>query len=962
MQINNTNTLFFTNLPRWHWANFYILQMNHLFNLVALFFSTFIFSQAVITGTISDGEFNDPLPFANVVLKTADEETTIGGSTSDFDGKYSFDVTQGNYILEFSYVGYGTQKITDVAVNSDGEVIVDITLKPIDNALDEVVVTTTARQNSEVAVLALQKKSINLIDGLSTQSIQKSGDTNLASAIKRVPGVSIQNGKFVIVRGLSDRYSKTLLGGLEVPGLDPDKNTLQLDIFPTNLLENIIVNKSSSAELNADFSGGVVNIILKDFSALPEYTFSISGGYNPSMNLVNNAIQNNPSGLNVFGFNNGYFDRRIGAQQDIPLPEPSQPGRSSVLTKITEVFAPEMAVHRYKSGLNYNLGASASNQFSLSDEKSIGFIAALGFRSTTEYYANYSTGTTNKEPSGITQETSQDGEFGKITKLASGLIGVSFKTEQSKYKLNLLNLRSGESSAINAVFADYLENPYVGVANVLAYTERNMISIPFSAKHILNEGKSVIEWKIAPSFAEVFDKDLKKTVFETNEERSYFILSPATTQLPQRLWRTLREDAIASNVMYTYELTEGVIEGKLKTGVSFASKDRSFRTSEYSIDYIGRSENLSGNPNNLLDPNNLWTPQSNEGSHIVGDFQRTNQYDASSTTHAGFISAELKLSDAWKSVVGIRFENYIVKYSGLDSEFEALDDAELINVKDFYPSLNLIHSLSEETNLRFSYARTTARPSFKENSAAKIYDPITERFFIGNTLLNPSYINNLDLRYEKYGEGNQFFALSTFFKHLNDPIEIVAYDYNTPNQLIARNSQKATVYGIELEYRKNILDNSTKKIAVNINTSFIHSRLNMTDEEYQGRVITEPTREIDPYRSLQGQSPFLINTGVVYSLPEINLESTLSYNVQGKTLEVVGVGNIPDVYTDPFHNLNLTVIKKFGNNQNQRLTLKVQNILNDSRESYYDYFGEQRLPFSLYDLDRTISLGYNIKF
>lgn len=936
--------------------------MNHLFNFVALFFSTFIFSQAVITGTINDGEFNDPLPFANVVLKAADGETTIGGSTSDFDGKYSFDVTQGSYILEFSYVGYGTQKITDITVTSDAEVIVDVTLNPIDNALDEVVVTTTARQNSEVAVLALQKKSINLIDGLSTQSIQKSGDTNLASAIKRVPGVSIQDGKFVYVRGLGDRYSKTLLGGLEIPGLDPDKNTLQLDIFPTNLLENIIVNKSSSAELNADFSGGVVNIILKDFSALPEYTFSITGSYNPAMNLVNNAIQNNPSGLNVFGFNNGYFDRRIGAQQDIPLPEPSQPGRSSVLTKITEVFAPEMAVHRYNSGLNYNLGASASNQFSLSDEKSIGFIAALGFRSTTEYYANYSTGTTNKEPSGITRETSQDGELGKITKLASGLVGVSFKTEQSKYKLNLLNLRSGESSAINAVFADYLENPYVGIANILTYTERNILSIPFSAKHILNDGKSVIEWKIAPSFAEVFDKDFKKTVFETNNERSYYVLSPATTQLPQRLWRTLRENAIASNAMYTHELSEGAIEGKIKAGVSFASKDRTFRTSEYSIDYVGRSENLLGNPNNLLDPNNLWTPQSNEGSHIVGSFQRTNQYEASSTNLASFVSAELKLSDAWKSVVGIRFENYIVKYSGVDSEFEILDKAELINVSDFFPSLNVIHSIDEDTNLRFSYARTTARPSFKENSAARLYDPITERFFIGNTELNPSYINNLDLRFEKYGEGNQFIALSTFFKHLTDPIEIVAFDFNTANQLIARNNEKAIVFGVELEYRKNILNNSTKKLALNINTSLIHSSQRMSDGEYQGRVITEPNREIDPNRPLQGQSPFLINTGIIYTLPEMNLESSLFYNVQGKTLEVVGVGNIPDVYTDPFNNMNLTITKKIGNTQNQTLTLKIQNILNDTRESYYDYFGEQRLPFSFYDLDRTISLGYNIKF
>lgn len=937
--------------------------MRQIFILFALLFSTYSYSQSIITGTITDGEFVEPLPFANVVLKTADGANTLGGSTSDFDGKFSFDVVQGKYLLEFSYVGYGTQIISDIDVNSDGEVIINVTLSALDNALEEVVVTTSARQNSEQAVLALQKKSINLMDGLSSQSITKSGDTNLAGAIKRVPGVSLQDGKFVYVRGLGDRYSKTLLGGLEIPGLDPDKNTLQLDIFPTNLLDNIIVNKSASADLNADFSGGVVNIILKDFSSLPEYTFSVSGSYNPSMNLVSNAIQNNPEGTNLFGFNNGYFDQRLGARQVIPLPEVSQPGRSSVLTRITEVFTPEMASNRYNTGLNYNIGASASNQFSLNENKAIGFIAAIGFRSNTEYYADYSTGTTNKEnSSGITIETSQNGELGKITKLASGLAGISLKTDKSKYKLNLLNLRSAESNAINAVFQDYLENPYIGIANVLTYTERNIISIPFSAKHILNEGKSTIEWKIAPSFAEVFDKDFKKTVFETNEDRTYFVLSPATTQLPQRLWRTLREDALASIFLFTHDFERGQIEGKLKTGAAYSTKNRSFRTANYSVDFIGRSEDLLGDPNNLLKPENLWTPQNNNGSYIFGDFQRTNQYDAKSRTTAAFVSAELKLNDAWKSVIGLRFENYLVKYTGESLEQDIFDNEELINVNDFFPSLNVIRSLDEDTNLRFSYARTTARPSFKENSAARIFDPITERFFIGNTDLNPSYVNNLDLRYEKYGEGNQFFALSVFFKQLTDPIEIVAFDFNTANQLIARNNESATVAGVEVEYRKNLLDNSTKKLSLNINASFIQSRQRMSDGEYDGRVITEPNRTIDPYRVLQGQSPFLINTGVTYTLPESNLDASLFYNVQGKTLEVVGVGNIPDVYTDPFNNLNLTVIKKFGADNNQTLTLKVQNILNDSRESYYDYFGEQQLPFSLYNLDRTITLGYNIKF
>ena len=940
----------------------FFYPMKNIFTSFFIFITTLSFSQSVITGAVIDGEFNDPLPFANVILKNAANESFIEGITTDFDGKFLFEVVDGTYLIELSYVGYETQQITEINITGDKEFLIDVILNPSSNSLDEVVVTTSQRKNSEVAILAIQKKSINLIDGLSAQTIKKTGDSNLAAAIKRVPGVSIQDGKFVYVRGLGDRYSKTLLGGLEVPGLDPDKNTLQLDVFPTNILDNIIISKSASADLPADFSGGIVNIVLKDFSTLPEYSFSISGSYNPDMNFVNNAIRNNPEGTNMFGFNNGYFDRPIGAAQNIPLPEQNAIGYAGVLNKVTRTFEQQMAVNRYRSGTDFSIGATASNQFNLKNDTSIGFIAALGFRSDTDYYKDYQTGTIAKETSGLENNTSQRGELGIIKKLASALFGVSLKTKNSKYKLNVLNLRSAESNAIFSEYADYLENPYIGEANIVTYTDRNIVSIPFSAKHILNEGKSIIEWKIAPSYAEVFDKDFKKTVFETNASKSFFTISPSTTQLPQRLWRTLKEDALASTIQYTYQLPESGIKGKIKTGAAYSSKDRSFRTSNYAIDFIGRSEELLGNPNSLLDPDNLWTADTNRGSYILGSLQRTNQYDAQSSTIAGFVSAELKLSEAWKATLGFRFENYALQYTGESIDQVLYNKEELIDVNDFFPSINIIRSLSEQTNLRFSYSKTTARPSFKENSSAQIFDPITERYFIGNPDLKPTYINNIDLRFEHYGEGNQFYAISVFYKNFEDPIEVVALGLNSPNQLIGRNNSEATVAGIEIEYRKNLIDSDDSKLAINVNTSFIFSQQEMTDAEYNGRVATEPNRVIDRTRELQGQSPFLINAGLTYAIVSKNLETGLFYNVKGKTLEVVGVGNIPDVYTDPFNNLNFTCTKKLGANQNQTITFKAQNILADTRESFYDYYGEEQRPFSLFKVGRSFSLGYSIKF
>ena len=924
--------------------------------------TNFTFSQSVITGKVIDGEFNELLPFANVLLLTAEGEN-IDGTSTDFDGAFTFEVLKGTYILEFSFVGYDSKRITDVIVGQNEEYTLTATLLPASNSLDEVIVTTTAKNNTEASVLLIQKRAVNLIDGLSAQSIQKTGDSDLASAIKRIPGVSVQDGKFVYVRGLGDRYSKTLLGGLEVPGLDPDKNTLQLDIFPTNLLDNILISKSASADLNSDFTGGIVDVILKDFSVLPEYSFSIRGSYNPDMNLNDNFIGNENEAFNFLGFDNGYFDNPLSSKQEIPFPETFNIGQSVLTRFLTQKLESTMDASRFQSFLNYSIGATASNQYNLSDTKSIGYIASLSLKRDYEYYESFFNGTVEKENINKPLEpySEQVGEFGQVKNLGSALLGISLKTTNSKYKLNLLAIKSGESGAIKGNYKEFIENPYNGDASILTYTDRNILSLPFSSQHIFNGGNSSLDIKIAPSIARVYDKDFKKTVFEIAPNGNKLI-SPNTTQNPTRLWRSLKEDVISSKIQYNLDLKGEKIQGKIKFGSSFTYKQRDFETDDYRIAYRGLSSVLGGDANNILAPNFIYDLDTNQGSYIKGDFQRTNQYESSGQTFAGFISSELILSDKWKSTIGLRFENYLVKYTGENIEAIKFNNEKLIDTKDLYPSLNVIRTINDDRNLRISYSKTTARPTFKEISAAQIYDPITERYFVGNPDVNPTYINNFDLRYESYSDGNQIFAISTFYKQFIDPIEITAFDANQPSVFIVRNNEEASVYGIELEYRKDILNNDNHKLSLNLNTSVIQSIQTMSDAEYQGRLISNPDKEIDDSRELQGQSPYLINLGLVYKLFEKNIEIGSYYNVQGKTLEVVGIGNLPDVYTLPFHNLNLNISKSFGKNLDQSLTFKAENLLNSKRESEYDYYNIETSPFSIYNPGQSFSLGYSIKF
>ncbi|MFL2597735.1 MAG: outer membrane beta-barrel protein, partial [Flavobacteriaceae bacterium] len=313
--------------------------------------------------------------------------------------------------------------------------------------------------------------------------------------------------------------------------------------------------------------------------------------------------------------------------------------------------------------------------------------------------------------------------------------------------------------------------------------------------------------------------------------------------------------------------------------------------------------------------------------------------------------------------IGFRFENYQVFYTGENSQLgQVFNDQKIINENNLFPSSNFIFSLKENKNIRFAYSLTTARPSFKEASIAEIYDPLSNLFFIGNIDIKPSYIDNFDLRYEAFGEDAQLFAASLFYKSLTDPIEIGFVAASTSNYK-PLNLENANVFGVELELRKKITDwiPGLRNLNLNFNGSYIISDEKYSEDELKLRTLGLREGETPgTSRQLQGQSPYLINTGIDYNQTEKGIQAGLYYNVQGKTLEVVGDGFYPDVYTMPFQSLNFNLIKQFKNNTS--LTLRVNNILDDERESLFEGYGGITEYFRLRRVGRTFSLGYSIKF
>ena len=942
------------------------MKKSIILTIIVGLLSFITFAQSgIITGTVNDGEYNDILPFANVIIKDSQR-----GALSDFEGKYSLELKPGIYTVQFSFVGYQTLEINEVIVKNGETIIVDVTLKASTAKLDEVIITTSLKRNTEASILHLQRNSVKLMDGLSLESIKNSGASDIASAVKNIPGVSVQRGKYVYVRGLGDRYTKTSLNGVDVPGLDPDRNTLQLDLFPSSILENVIVSKSSTADQGADFTGGAINIVTKDIPNKEGYSASLGLGYNSDFHFNKNYLTYKGSKTDFLGFDNGLRDNPIPNQQYIPLPQEN----GEVVEILTKRFTKNLAARRETSFMDYNFSFTAGNQFDVGNNK-LGYVAAISYRNETQYFSQYIDGQVfrkNVNPTiyELNTDRTQQGEGGTNNVLISGIAGLSFKTEKSKYKFNILHIQNGESKASIFNQQNRIQNSNQIKKDNLIYTQRSITNLLLNGKHSIDqESNWTLDWKLSPSLALVYDKDFRVTPFKVSIDEltgiETYTIEPSESGLPTRIYRDLNEGNIVSNIDIINKHTFLGKEAKLKLGVGYAYKTRKFVVERFSFPLLNIvSDFANGDPDQILADQNIYDASINSGVFVRRDSGISDTYDSQMSIASAYASEEFKITDWFQAVVGLRFEKFQLVYTGERQDGTKLNKATILDKSDFFPSTNLIFDLNEEGSqkIRTSYARTTARPSFKEASLAEIFDPINNTFFIGNINIQPTYINNFDLRYEKYGENGDFYAISGFYKSFKDPIEL-SFIRSATGQFTPLNLGDAIVYGTEIEIRKNLgFIPGLEKFRINTNLSLINSEQEFSDDEKANREDNLRSGEVlDDTRPLQGQSPYLVNFGIDYT-NDNGWNAGLFYNVQGKTLQIVGSGDIPDVYTLPFNNLLFNASKTFGKNKNATISLKFENLLNSNIESVYESYKAEDQIYSKWNPGQKISISYNVKF
>lgn len=940
-----------------------------ILGFVSVVFSLTLLGQekGYVRGNIADGDFGGPLIGAAVTV----EELPGVGTTTDFDGNYSLPLDPGTYTINISFISYQKLSFPNTEVKPGEVTIIDATMSSAAEELQAVEIVAEARRNSEAAMLMDMKKATNVTDGISSQSFRKIGDSDLGGAIKRVTGVTVQSGKYVFVRGLGDRYTKTTLNGMNIPGLDPDVNSVQIDIFPTSVLENVAVYKTFTPDLYGDFSGGIVNVVTKKFPE--EKTSQVSGSINfiPGMHFNPDFFLYNRGALDWAGYAGKSRKLHIPLRTQVP----AEPLNDPELSDITSGFNPNLSTRPAVAIPNLSFSYNHGNQITKENGASIGYNAVFNYQNQHVFYRDFENNfwfkPISSEETELVRFIGIKGDVARNNVMWSGLVTGSYKKGKNSFTATLLNSQSGETSAAKRVNQDFEQTGATLIEDILTYTSRTLSTLVLNGNHKISD-KIDVSWANATSYSRVYDPDFRETKISVTQGDTS--LNTGDGAGINRFWRYLNEFNESARGDVTIQAADNF---EVKTGLTGMIKARDFDVVNFKHQVTNQSE-IEMDPDWFLAEENLWTVpddpgQDPEGTYTIGSFQPANSFSARQTHYAGYAMGQNQFFGLLKVIYGLRVEKTDMFYTGQNNSGSVrYFDEKTLDALNFLPSLNLVYSLTEKMNLRLAANQTVAMPSFREKSIAQIYDPITKRTYVGNIDLEQTQIDNFDVRYEYFISPKELFSVAGFYKQFDGHIETISNEL-APDELKPRNSGQAELLGVEFELRKG-MPNATsflKNFFLSTNVSVVRSAVDLRSvqvnnagkSEYQLRSENTRVGEIAPEtRPMAGQSPYAVNVNLSYELIEQQANFSLAYNVQGEQLSIIGSGRVPDIYTLPFHSLNFNAYKSFGPDFRSRITVGVRNIMDDDRIMVYKSFESQDQTFNRFLPGRQFRFKYTYNF
>ncbi len=922
-----------------------------------------------IAGTVVDGATGETLIGVNVLVP----ELSTGAATG-LDGDYRIPgLGAGTYTLRFSYLGYTTQTVTGVEVEAGETTTIDVALS--EEAVDiggEVIVEAAVLRDSEVGLLIERQNAAGVSDAISAESISRAGASTAADALQKVPGASVVGGKYLVVRGLSDRYLNTQLNGATLPSADPERNAAPLDLFPSGLLENIVTSKSFTPDQPGDFTGGSVNISTRTFPEELTAQLSTSVGFNTAVEPGSEYLRYSGGGVGLFGAPGSGLALPDAVEGLGPrdISEASQDQRRA----ITEAFGSTFAPQPEDVALNRSLSASVGNRGALLG-RPLGFLVGANWSRSADGYASG----VNSEFSGAGDNLTRDYLLntlqGQEEVLFGGLANLNYRpTDRSELGLNLLYNRNATSTAIlqTGLFEDgtlqEADNVYEGRS--LFFTERTLLSSQLRGKHALSERGLRAEWNAAYSRTSLDEPDFR--IFQNEVDRSNpadgdadFLIRTSAYDAPSRTFRNLEEDGLSGALSVEIPLGERAgLPVELKVGGAADYRDRAFRERTFLYPVGTTQQRLLDEFDG--DPNVLIANAAEAGLFIDDQTDLDADYDGELQVYAGYAMLDLALVERLRFIGGLRYEYTDLRVASPRGTFRAEPDGVGGYTagglgEALLPAASLVYALSEEMNLRAAYGKTLARPTFREVAPRAVFS-LAERYTInGNPNLRQSSIHNADLRWEWFTRPGEVLAASAFYKRFADPIELTIVAAN--NQLQPQNLGDADLLGVELEARRRLdfLPGLLGNLQAGGNLSLVRAEVELTDLERVARGLCSPAEAEAgacpaDTRPLEGQSPFVANLDLGYLDLERGTSVSVFFNAFGRRLQAVSIGAVPDLYEEPRLTLDLTARQEVWGGI--ALKLSAKNILGERyRLVYYDEDAGEGFLRQEYDLGRSFSFG-----
>lgn len=879
-----------------------------------------------IKGTVYNKKTGETIPGVNIVIKG-----TSTGTSTDLDGNYTINYASiGKVTLIASYISFKPDTIT-CFVTKGKPCIQNINLEEIASSLTGVTIVATKKTDSDISMISTIKQSNLILNGVSSIQISKSQDKDASEVVKRIPGVTIMDDRFINVRGLTERYNNVWLNNTTSPSTEADQRAFSFDIIPSSMIDNILVFKTPAPELPSDFAGASIQIFTKNTTDENHLSFSYQLGVKQHTTFAD-FYGYKGSSTDWLGFDNGA--RQLPATvpttsemfvlQDFRdgTPEEVVKYRKSMLTKIARSFSKVSTADKFTALPDNKIGLDISflkTKGALRISNISSFSYKYSFDNTQFYRATYEVYDTIKDQSKYVYEFNDD-QFSQNVQIG-GIHNwsVSFGNNVIEFR-NLIN-QIGKSRMTYRTGVDYYRDANKVKLYELAYMSRLIYSGQFSGKHKFNNEKSELSWTTGFSYAQKNEPDTRRIYtysIRTIDEQGDTLYLPyrldysstINTESNGRLFADTYERIFAGNLTYDHSFEFGTWQPSLKLGFYIETKNRNFDLRTFGI--ARATINSQFNQEILYQPLvSIYADTNfnfNNGVKITENTSPSYSYFARTNVTAGFISLKIPIASNLNLYGGVRLEKFYRILGGFQDP-EVPEPDIIRDTFNIYPSVILTYNLSNKSLIRLSYGKTVNHPEYREIAPYAFYDFEQSATVYGNKSLKDSYIHNIDGRFEFYPTLSEMITLGMFWKRFSNPIEMNLFPASNGWDFVATNSVKATNYGLEVELRKTFnqmaASNSLRKILRN-------STIVLNGTMIQGEVEKTDAYVRDKKRVLFGQSPYILNAGYYYDNPDNGLGLSILYNLFGKRIVVVGTPTIPNIYEHPRNLLDITISKKIG--------------------------------------------------